>query len=68
MARDTTQAQRTADRTLANIRADLIVMANVPDNAEDPDWRGACAANLRALADMVERGDLPDPFPYFRTD
>ena len=57
---------RTADRTLSNICSDLLAMAKSPEAAASRDWRGACAANLRALANMVERGELPDPFPYLR--
>ena len=58
--------QRNEDRILANIRSDLIAMASNTESATDKNWQGALAANLRALASLVERGKLPDPYPIFR--
>lgn len=55
-----------ADRILGNVRSDLIAMAGDQAAANNSDWRGALASNLRALGTLVERGELPDPYPVFR--
>ena len=55
------------DRILQNIKADLLAMAQNEESGKSTDWRGALCCNLRALANIIERGDeLPDPFPIFR--
>lgn len=58
--------EQIADNILKNIRHDMLTMARSPSAAADQDWRGTLACNLRALAGLVERGWLPDPFPHFR--
>jgi len=57
------------DHTLHCIRSDFFALAqNKVFNYEREDWLKALAANLRALATMVENNELPDPFPIFRRE
>jgi hypothetical protein len=56
----------TADEILGNVRRDMLAIAARPENLKNDHWRRAIARNLRALADKLEGGEVPDPFPVFR--
>jgi hypothetical protein len=60
-----------SDRVLGNIRNDMILIAR---QERDPNWSlderremiRVLSANLRKLAGLVERDEVPDPFVVFR--
>ena len=61
----TTSLNLEADRLLAIIRSDLLLMGH--GNLDGSPWmHNAIGANLRSLADVIEAGGMPDPFPHFR--
>ena len=62
----TAKQQWVADNVMKNIHQDLLAMARNPSLHADADWTGALACNLRVLANLVDQGVLPDPFPYLR--
>ena len=52
------------DRLLAVLKADLILLGHGHQNSKL--FRTNIATNLRHLAELIEKGSNPDPFPHFR--
>lgn len=58
-----------ADRLLAVVRADMMVLSNLKQYSDDnyrEEFRNNVAGNLKALGEIIAMGANPDPYPYFR--